>query len=389
MFCFSENGLDTSLSTRVRHGSFENQIFRIFTENSLIYNDGTNPFFESLFENGQISEEIKPILYSLRNDVQNKLQYFTQHTLKVFIDEPIEGAIFDYSVKKFGEGDLGFKLAIASLAGGFTNANDAIKVLHRLLIEKTNQYLEIIRTKHLVDIEKYLIRILDDFSRKFHRHVKDRDVRLEIQRKITQCKTSLQSELKTIAGWFYLSEYEEWEDYRFTELLDICVEITKKLFVGFDKVTISNEIDENLVYSGKTFRNNTDILSILLNNAILHSGFYESLEELSITCLLKVDKDDIIFEVENNLNASVDEEQLLERIAQINYTYRSGIYRDLNTRQEGGMGLLKIMLILYKTLYKTMYVNDAFYMSLNEHKVNVRIKFPKEYAYYEKNSISG
>lgn len=384
MFCFSQSGLDTSLSTRVRHGAFENHIFRIFTENFLIYNDGNNALFEPLFEKGKIPNEMKPILHSFHNDVQNKLQYFTQHTLKVFMDEPIEGAVFDYSAKKFVDEGLDLELLCSSLTGSLSNANDAIKILHKLLIEKTMQYLEIIRTTHLTTLEKDLINILDDFSKKCYRYVKDSTAKREIQRNITQCKTALQSEFKAVAGWFYLSESEEWENYSFSELLDICLEITKKLFVGFDKVRINSEIDVNLIYSGKTFRNNTDILSILLNNAFLHSGFHECPENLSISCMLKANSDNIFFEVENNLHDSVDIEQLSYKIAQINEAYKTGVYTSLNTRQEGGMGLYKIMLILHKTLN----VKEAFYISLNDHKLKVRIKLSKEFICNEKNSIS-
>ena len=63
--------------------------------------------------------------------------------------------------------------------------------------------------------------------------------------------------------------------------------------------------------------------------------------------------------------------------------YKKGVYNLLNTRQEGGMGLYKIMLILYKTTND----RDAFYISLNDHKVKVKIKMPKEFIANEKNSV--
>ncbi len=385
MFCFSQSGLDTSLSTRVRHGAFENQIFRNFTENCLIYNDGNNSFFEPLLKNGTISNDLKPFLLSLQNEVQNKLQYFTQHTLKVFMDEPIEGAVFDYSAKCVGEEGLDLQLLLSLVFGSISTANDAIKMLHKLLIDKTNHYLELIRTKYLPDLESDLISALDDFSKKYRYYVSDANVKREIERRITRCKTALQSEFETVAGWFYLSEYEEWEDYNFAELLGICLEITKKLFVGFDRVRINTNIDERIVYSGKTFRSNTDILSILLNNAFIHSGFQESPDGLTINCELKMENDSVCFEVENNLNTTIDIDQLTSKVTRINMNYLKGEYNNLNTRQEGGMGLYKIMSILHKTM-KTY---DAFYMSVDDHKVKVRIKLPKEYVCDEKNTISG
>ncbi len=384
MFCFSQSGLDTSLSTRVRHGAFENQIFRIFTENHLIYNDGNNQLFQPLLEKGMMEGEAKTVLQTFHSDVQNKLQYFTQHTLKVFIDEPIEGAVFDYSVKNVGDEGLDIALWLESWSGTMSNATEAIKMLHKLLINKTNQYLETIRTRFLIELENDLIGILDDLSKKIYACTKNSSTRREVQRSINQCKMALQSEFKTVAGWFYLSEYEEWEDYSFSELLDICLEITKKLFVGFERVRINNAIDDHLIFGGKTFRCNTDMLSIMLNNAFLHSGFCETPEKLIITCALRSDEDGIFIEVENNLSNFVDIKQLAERIEQINDAYKNGIYRALNTRQEGGMGLYKIMLILCKT----MNAKDAFCISLNDHKVKVGIKLPKELICYEKNTIS-
>lgn len=384
-FCFSQSGLDTSLSTRVRHGAFINQIFRTFTENCLIYSDGkAKYFFDTLFESGKVKHSLKPFLHELHVNIQNKLQYFTQHTLKVFIDEPIDGAVFNYSAGYNDGTELKIEFVKRLLNGSVVNTNDAINLLHQLLIDKTNSYLNEIRSVYLPRLEESLLSLLNSFSGECGKHTTDSEVKKELQRQIAQCKTDLQSEFKTVKDWFYLSENEQWEDYEFTDLLEICIEITKKLFSGFDKVKISKTIHEDFIYTGKTFRINTDIILILLNNAFLHSGFEQKENNLHINCTVTSDSNYIYFAVENNLSDSIDISALNKKIDKINEDYKNEVYTTVNTRQEGGMGLYKIMIILYNMTKD----KDSFYISQKEHKVRVEIKLGKDLICCEENTTS-
>lgn len=50
-FCFGNQSIDLSLSTRVRHGAFSNQILKAFTDNNLTFNGhGKNDFINKLIE---------------------------------------------------------------------------------------------------------------------------------------------------------------------------------------------------------------------------------------------------------------------------------------------------------------------------------------------------
>lgn len=384
-FCFGSNGLDTSLSTRVRHGAFINQIFRTFDENSLIYSESVhNELFDPMFQSQKLKQEIKPLLSELHNQVQIKLEYFTQHTLKVFIDKPIEGAVFDYSISNVDDAELNTNFIVGLITGKITDANSAIQTLHQILIQKTNDYLEAIRNKYLPELKIYLLDLLNGFSNECIKYANDITTKQEIQRKISQCETALQNEFKTVTSWFYLSEYEVWEEYTFNELIEMCIEITKKLFSEFSQVKINKCINLTKTCSGKTFRSNTDILLILLNNCFTHAGFDEHPRDLEINCTVQENDSCISLIVENNLSDSVDMIQLQDKIDQINENFSNEAYKHMNTRQEGGMGLYKIMLILHHT----MDIKDSFYISLDENKIKVEIKLRKEIICDQKDIIS-
>ena len=384
-FCFSQSGLDTSLSTRVRHGAFINQIFRTFIENSLIYSDNKSKnFFDTQFEKGKIKESLKPFLNQFHAEVQKKLQYFTQHTLKVFVDNPIEGAVFDYSAGYQDSVRLNIAFTQRLLRGTTMNTNDAIDLLHELFIDKTSEYLNEIRTVYLPKLEENLLSLLTAFSSECGKHATDVVTKKELRSMIAKCKTDLQSEFKTVKDWFYLSEDEQWEDYEFSDLIEMCIEITKKLFSGFDKVRISKTIEDEFIYAGKTFGINTDIILILLNNAFLHSGFEQKENNLHINCEIKSDSKYIYFAVENNFSDTINVSELSEKINKINDDYSNAVYKTVNTRQEGGMGLFKIMNILY-SITKT---NDSFYISMKDHTVRVEIKLRKDLVCCEENTTS-
>lgn len=384
-FCFSTHGLDTSLSTRVRHGSFINQVFRIFGESKLIYEQGKNDFIDDIIASGNLNEDITDMLDELRDNIQAKLQFFTQHTLKVFVDTPIDGALFDFSEESIKDElykapqFIDFLLNIDK-----TNAKNIIDFFHSFMSEKTEEYLMLIREKYLVSLEKELINLLDDFSAKCTNCSNDITTTRNLLRNITQCKTSLQSEFAVLKTWFYLSENEIWEDFTYNDLLEICLEISKKLFPDFDKVTINKNIDATIEFNGKLFRNLIDIILIMLNNAFSHSGFEHTPQNLVINCNQFTDENYVYFQIENNLHSTVDIESLENKIAEINRNYTDQVFKSLNTRQEGGMGLLKTMSILNEMAE----TNDSFYISMQNHKIKIEIKLRKELCINEKNIIS-
>ncbi len=370
-FCFCNCGLDESLSTRVRHGTLSNQLLRTFIDNDLTCDGhGKNAYFDELIKLGFVDEAIHKKLLDFSGKINERLNQLVRITLKVFLDTPIDGAIFNYNLNLE---------ECTELYGCFLNnecitAEDAVSILNDILIRKTNRYLDTIKNIILPKLLQELLNDIDTFLSAITPIVLDTNALKDIEKKLTDCKISLQAETNTVSKWFNLSEYENWKDFTFYDLIDMCTEIDKKLFSGFDRVKIVKEQDASLLYKGSAYRQCIDIALMLFNNAICHSGYENNLDLLEIQCSIKTDSKSVYFIIQNNLSESIDINALQETITKINDDYRNDKYLEINTRQEGGMGLYKIMSLLYSAMPD----QELFCVSTNDNMFRVELKMSKE-----------
>ena len=377
-FCFGDHSIDLSLSTRVRHGAFSNQILRAFTDNNLTFNGhGRNEYFNKLIEKNTVDAEICKEFLQFSSRIKAILDYFTQHTLKVVLDKPIEGAIFRYDLDD---------LDLIPIYNKFSNINyitfdDVAFVLNDYLIRKTNEYLTEIKNNELPALLKNIIDEIDLFSSKIKRFIINAEEQKNIERLIVSCKTEVQNTFEIVSGWFSISEYNDWENYDFKELLETCHEIAKSLFAGFDNLSVNCEKTGTLLFKGNTFRDMVDIVLIILNNAILHSGYKEQLHALNVKAELTEDTSCLYLSFVNNLSEDVDLNELDQKINIINRSFSDKSYLKINTRQEGGMGLYKIM----HTLFSVFKLGNSFYVSRHEDEFRVELNIQKEILINEKN----
>lgn len=378
-FCFSSSGIDTSLSTRVRHGSLSNQVLRTLSDNALTYNkySSNNKLFDESEQNDDIFKAINMCLLDFNINVNQKLEYLRQHILKVFIDKPIDEAVFDYS---YSIADRDYLLELFEYIEK-TNTEQVISVLNNILITKTNHFLVTIKDEVLPDLLNSLIDECDKLNETISPYIEKKTDRRRIGKKIADCKAALYSEIDTISEWFSLNDSDNWDDFSFDDLIDMCFEIEKKLFSGFESINLNRFKENDFVFKGEIFRQCIDIILMLFNNAIQHSGFIGQLSELKIDCSIKSDNNSIYLIVENNISDTINKEDLNSIIIDINNNYKGQKYLMINTREEGGMGLLKVMAILFSATH----AHEQFYVSLNENKFRVEIKIKKEIVLDDKN----
>lgn len=377
-FCFGNHGIDMSLSTRVRHGAFSNQILKGFSDNNLSFNGhGSNKYFDGLIERGAVEQEICDVLSSFAEKVQSKLDYFTQHTLKVVFDVPIEGAVFRYDFDNLELREIYEKIKYAKTI----SIDDVIFVLNDFLVNKTNEYLKIIKEEKLPSLLTDIYSELEELSLSVKKHIITPDTNKLIERLIVQSKTAIQNEFNFISQWFNLSEYNNWEDYSFKELIETCQEIAKTLFAGLSDVDLNYSSTQNLLFNGSTFRHLVDVLLIILNNAVMHSGYKDDLRNLKIKVDVNHDSGFLYLSFENNLSADIDINILDERIKKINKDFNEKSYLKINTRQEGGMGLYKIMY----TIFSVLKLGNNFFASRNDKIFRIEIQLKKEILVHDEN----
>lgn len=378
-FCFGNHGLDMSLSTRVRHGALSNRIIKVLDDNHLVCDGhGRNEYIDTLIKSKVINPIVQSEMLNFSSKIQKLLDDFTTRTLKVILDSKITDAYFQYD---FSDNDLNELFETFEKLKVLT-VDDTVMIINDFLVNITNIYLEGIRTEKLPMLQNQLIENLTELSLNIKKYILVPKEEKTIERLIIDCKTSIQNEFLSVSQWFYLSEYNTWENYTFNELIEMCLQIDKDLFSNFNKVKFKNHChSDDLLFKGETFRYFIDILLIIVNNAIIHSDFKDCLDSLFIDCYLTTDSKYIYLAFENNLNDSIDRKELDEIIAKINDDFQSKTYINVNTRQEGGMGLYKIMY----TLFVILKYGNSFYISRNEDIFRIEIQLKKEIIYNDEN----
>ena len=343
-FCFGSRGLDTYLSTRVRHGTFENTIKKVFIENNL-YNTENN-FFKSMFSKELVSIRITEVIKEFREQLLSKIHVLTNTTFKVFIENEIKGALFDYYMDTKDVAiiykQLNLKESISVL--------DFINIISDTIVIKTNEYLAFIRDVVLENLKSEIIDLLDNLNADVEIYCLEASALSNIRNNVSRSKTNIQNKIDDIKNWFYLSESIPMENYTIDKLIDV---LNKNLCQQFDDFNLidfktNNSISKDFV--GESFVYLYDILHILLSNAIIHSKF-ENLNELKIILeTTEISDECVSFCVKNNYSEACSREQVEESIRKINNIYVNREYTKVDTHKEGGMGQIKVLDILYNIL---------------------------------------
>jgi len=191
-----------------------------------------------------------------------------------------------------------------------------------------------------------------------------KSVFIEMKNNINICKTKIDTVIQEFSDVFYKRDIS-YCDYTMRDMFVTCLEISQRLSGEFKTVSIISKIECDYTFSGESFPYFVDILNMMINNAVEHSGFQKSsdikveitIEDNNSICENYIDiveaqipgknfKDYVVIKVKNNLDKSIDEKKLLKKIQEIFFNAKNPEILRKYTQLEGGSGLYKI----YKTL---------------------------------------
>ncbi len=363
-FCFGDQGIDTFLSTRVRHGTFQKTITKVIIENNLFSVD--NNFFKSVFAKDWISKDVEEIIHSFRDEVNEHILKLTNKTFKVFIENEVEGALFNYNLSKKDFDEI---YSILFSYNESLSVADFINMMTNCIIRKTNEYLWIIREKELENLKIQILFLLDKLNSEVKKYCLNDNGYSKISDKISRCKTNIQIKIDDVKNWFYLSESVPIENYSLDNLLNVLSKSMQQQFDDFAdiEINIDNQISED--FAGETFVYFYDMLQILFSNAIIHSHF-EKLKDLSINLNITQSDDIIIFNITNNISCDCDVSKSQSSSEIINRIFTKKEYSEVDTHKEGGMGLIKIIDMIFNVIG----IGNDFITSCDSQQFNVTIK---------------
>lgn len=364
-FLFNEKyGLNTFLSSRIRHGYCKKQLTTVFQEYNLLSKKKKNNSNEYLIneywdgilpENADGSVKIKEYLSKFTHNIEKKVEDIKKNWLSIKYREENE-SILDYTscVNK----------CLFIVMDNIIDFNTFYDEIINFLWKYTLSHFSMLREKIQVELLAFFQNELTMLSEKIG-YINDTAVKNEVKtiiNNINLCKSKIGGTTKEFANVFEKRDVS-YLDFTMTDLIDTCLEIITKLNAGMTSVKLIRKIEDFALYKGENFPYFVDAVNILINNALEHSGLTD-LSELELTINIEKEQDEEVLSllkeefnkkkirlgnmdflrlsISNTLSGDIDLQELQGKIAEIFDKAKDTETVKKYSQSEGGTGLYKL-----------------------------------------------
>lgn len=369
MFEFLKNenyGLDTYLSSRIRHGYCKSQLTKELREHHLMLatSDDESPtynvsqYWDAKIEPNQEADylKLKLMLSDFTHNIENKIQEIRKEWICIKTNKE-EVGMFDYSA--FAE----HMLAVND--DNILYFDAMYNTIVSALWENTNNCLERIRNRILNELKEYYYKELSDLEQKIKEleNSSIKNIIQELNSNITLCRAKISNVVTEFANIFYRDDVL-YEDYSLEDLATTCIGIEKQIHAGFEKAHVERNIVGEKKLLGNSFADFVEIIIMLLNNAVIHAGFAD-LSNVQLYLQICMGKDEpsviqvaeelkcergnwskenlLVITVRNNLSVDKNADNIRSKVKSIfNLADDPQMLKEYSMR-EGGSGLYKII----------------------------------------------
>lgn len=364
-----EYGLESCLSTRIRHGALKNHIRSVFEKLDLItvksneeYQDNVN-ISNQLHQNVLLNESIQLLLKEFSKNVDDLNTSIINNYMQIRTERSKDNTYGLFSYLTNDEILFDFYTRHKSL---FDSAESIVSLILESLVHHT-----------LLEVARVLIDFFTDFILKEFEGLIDilitnlKTLQLpndfDILMRLNKSKTEIQKELEYISDWFFLSTDSSSTLLDFETILQASIELTNKinpLFVLDPKISIINNV---WGYSNFIF-----IFNILLNNVIEHSKVERDDLKLTVEVLKSADEKYTIVKFTNNLNPNFDYIENVKKLTEVKYNWNDHS-RIERSNKEKGSGFDKIKRIL---IYEARAKTDIFNFEMKNNEMSILLYLP-------------
>jgi hypothetical protein len=262
------NGLETYLSTRIRHGFCQSELTSRLSEYHLLSlkeHDADlhymlNEYWTENYSSCPDLPLFMECLSVLTKSIDSLINEIRSKWFRIkFLDT--DNGLFDYS---------SFPVAY-SPDSGFNQFFDSIKLSFK---NHTEELLNIIQQKIKNEFSTEYLNIVEKFEEQIKtisESYENVNIRREIIKNCIQARPQIEADINHFAGVFSLNNVN-YKDYTMKDLVDCCKKIICKLNLKAELVDWDIIADDKLLIDGHNFPYMVDILIILLTNAMQHSG---------------------------------------------------------------------------------------------------------------------
>jgi len=387
-FLFSNKyGLESYLSTRIRHGTLLGQIRSQFQEQRLITkkNKENDKYYENEYWESKLNYLEPHLMNSLQftfsefsGKIDQLIRKITNDLIQIKTGNKNPIGLFDYT---FPNQDL---LILFKLK--FDKINDYDKFLEDIFKElwkQTEICLDIIRAHFVSTIKEEFNKYLDTL----YTDIKSLSVETkefqEIYNNIISCKTNINNEVDTIANWFHL-RHTSIDNFTIDKVINTSLEITNKISQGIRIAPVTKDIQSQTSIQGKFFIHFFDLIRIFFENIVNYSEL--SSEALRVSIYAIEDAEKLNVTIVNNLNDTINKEKLRftlnSRAIELNNINWN---MELTKRETGGTGFYKAKKIL---LFDLLNEDNTFNFELDENnEVKITIQVDLNPIRYEEDPI--
>lgn len=393
-FLFNEKyGLNTFLSSRIRHGYCKNQLTTIFQDYNLLSKKRKNDSSEYLIneywdhnlpEESNGSKKIKDYLSHFTSNIEQKVDEIKKEWLSIRYKEE-SNALLDYT--------LCVNQLLVIDTDNIIDFDTFYDQIIDFLWKYTLNHFKILKKKIQEDLLNYFQGELNSLANGVG-NIKDDDVKSAVKtilNNINLCKSQIGGKTLEFANVFEKKDVT-YLDFTMSDLVDTCLEIITKLNGGMSEVNLKKNICDSNYYKGENFPYFVDAVNIMINNALEHSGItdYSKLEiDIDIKKVqnkavleklkkefeknrIKVDNLEFLgLSISNTLGDNIDVDVLKENVAIFFKNTKNPEAVKEYSQSEGGTGLYK----LYKTFQYNINTAYSILYEIEKNKFCISIIF--------------
>ncbi|QRM38754.1 hypothetical protein F3X89_13425 [Rhizobium rhizogenes] len=362
-----EFGLNSNLSTNIRHGYVEREIRAPLLARNLVTNTDKgfylpNKFWLERLDSGDTDEEacLSALFDKFSTRIDDEIDRVNRKLLRVHSEESPEGLF------KYGISDAAIVAADATWSSKET-FDEFIDAVFSTFWEGTQRNLVMVRAALTSQVLAEFIESLNALALDLAEEGFDQRLP-DLEHAITMVQTETRAAVERVASWFTLSSNNEYQDFDLAIAFQAGMNTVKTYFRNLS-------IQEDYASNGEIIMNGwclpmfARLFFLILDNAATHGARNRS--NLKISMFVEVRENHLFIKATNDLPVDYNSAELIERAAEINRDYGQARAMELLS-EEGGSGYPKIWKLLKTDLRK----NHDLFVSVSENEFGVEILLP-------------
>jgi hypothetical protein len=362
-----EFGLNSNLSTNIRHGYVEREIRGPLLARKLITNKDTdsgsyirNNFWIDRIDDEESGQALSDMFGRFSSGIDDQIDRLNRKLLRVRSDTMPEG-MFNYTLS-----DTAI-MAVDNTWSSKETFDEFLDSVFGVFWESTQRNLVQVRGALTTSVLSGLIECMNNFAQEVSANGFDTSLP-DLEHAITLAQTEMRDAIDRVANWFTLSSNNEYQDFDLAIAFQAGMNTVKTYFRN---LTIVDDYrsDGEMVVNGWCLPIFVRLFFLILDNAATHGA--RNRTSLRISMVVEVGGGNLLIRATNDLPSDHDKDELSRRVDEINRDYGQARAMEL-LAEEGGSGYPKIWKLLKTDLRK----DHALHVKVTEDEFCVEILLP-------------